>query len=85
MRVGVGRGRKKERQPEVQFSPTQHLDSRICNVQGSIAGITKALEKKEEKGQAACCSSQMFRFTPTLWPSPRATLLPWFPQSQERK
>ena len=48
VRVEVGRGRKKERQPEVQFSP-QDSKSHICNIQGSIIGITERYLKKKKK------------------------------------
>lgn len=46
-----GRGRRKERQPEVHFIPSQNSESCICNIRGYVRGITSlkdALRKKKQ-------------------------------------
>lgn len=48
-----GGGRSKERQPEIQFSPSQHSGSSICNIQRSVTEIISLRDAYKKKKNAS--------------------------------
>jgi pantothenate kinase len=47
--VGGGVVRKKERQSEEQFSPSQHSESVLCNIPQPVTRIPETLAKKKQQ------------------------------------